>query len=117
MTRDEFLTALDQLIAEKHLLKHPFYRMWSEGRLTLENLREYAISYSPHVAVLPSYAAGVHSGCDEPARRRELLENLMEEEGEEEPPATRWRCVAAARGADEADPSVERRPPVADAIE
>ena len=40
MTREEFLVALDALIAEKHLLKHPFYQLWSQGRLTTENLRE-----------------------------------------------------------------------------
>ena len=34
MTREEFLAALDALIAEKHLLKHPFYQLWSQGRLT-----------------------------------------------------------------------------------
>ena len=118
MTRDEFLTALDQLIAEKHLLKHPFYRMWSEGRLTLENLREYAVSYYPHVAAFPTYVSGVHSGCDDPALRRELLENLMEEEGGEETHPAMWRSFAAALGASEADLSVEpRTPEVAGAIE
>ncbi|HEY6051955.1 MAG TPA: hypothetical protein VIZ58_11940, partial [Thermoanaerobaculia bacterium] len=49
MTAD-FLDALDSLVAEKHLLKHPFYVLWTEGRLSRENLREYAVSYYPHVA-------------------------------------------------------------------
>ena len=64
MTRDEFLTALDALIAENHLLKHPFYQLWSQGKLTRENLREYAISYYPHVAAFPTYVSGVHSGAN-----------------------------------------------------
>jgi len=117
MTRDEFLTALDQLIAEKHLLKHPFYRMWSEGRLTLENLRAYAVSYYPHVAAFPAYVSGVHSGCDDPALRRELLENLIEEEGGEETHPALWRRFAVAIGASESDLSIApRTPEVAEAI-
>ena len=44
MTRTEFLEALDLLVAEKHLLKHRFYVLWTEGKLSREQLREYAIS-------------------------------------------------------------------------
>ena len=58
MTKNEFLSALDNLIAEKHLLKHPFYQLWSQGKLTRENLREYAISYYPHVAAFPTLRLG-----------------------------------------------------------
>lgn len=117
MTREEFLTALDALIAEKHLLKHPFYQLWTQGRLTLENLREYAISYYPHVAAFPTYVSGVHSGCEDAALRHELLENLVEEErGTENHPAL-WRRFAQALGASESDlrPS-PRTPEVAEAI-
>src|SRR5712691_5591425 len=103
MTRSEFLTTLDNLIAEKHLLKHPFYQLWSAGKLTLENLREYAISYYPHVAAFPTYVSGVHSGCEDAALRQELLENLIEEErGAENHPAL-WRRFAAALGAEDFD--------------
>ncbi len=73
MTREQFLEALDSLIAEKHLLKHPFYQLWSQGKLTRENLREYAISYYPHVAAFPTYVSAVHSGCEDAALRQELL--------------------------------------------
>ena len=106
MTREEFLTALDALIAEKHLLKHPFYQLWSQGKLTRENLREYAVSYYPHVAAFPTYVSGVHAGCDDAALRQELLENLIEEErGAENHPAL-WRRFAAALGAAESDLAV-----------
>ncbi len=103
MTREEFLDALDALVAEKHLLKHPFYWLWTQGRLTKENLREYAISYYPHVAAFPTYVSGVHAGCEDAALRQELLENLIEEErGPENHPAL-WRRFAAALGAAESD--------------
>jgi pyrroloquinoline-quinone synthase len=117
MTREEFLTALDALIAEKHLLNHPFYQLWSQGRLTRENLREYAVSYYPHVAAFPTYVSGVHANCDDAGLRQELLENLIEEEhGKENHPAL-WRKFAAALGAAESDlASAPRTPEVADAI-
>lgn len=117
MTREEFLTALDAIVAEKHLLKHPFYQLWSQGKLTLENLREYAISYYPHVAAFPTYVSGVHSGCEDAALRQELLENLIEEErGAENHPAL-WRRFAASLGAsDQALSASPRTPEVADAI-
>jgi len=117
MTRDEFLDALDALIAEKHLLKHPFYQLWSRGELKLETLREYAISYYPHVAAFPTYVSGVHAGCEDPALRQELLENLIEEErGTENHPAL-WRKFAAALGAAASDLAVSpRTPEVAETI-
>jgi pyrroloquinoline-quinone synthase len=117
MTRDEFLTALDALIAENHLLKHPFYQLWSQGKLTRENLREYAISYYPHVAAFPTYVSGVHSGCEDAVLRQALLENLIEEErGEENHPAL-WRRFAVALGAaPSALTATPRTPEVASAI-
>ena len=117
MTREEFLTALDNVIAEKHLLKHPFYQLWSQGKLSLGNLREYAISYYPHVAAFPTYVSGVHSGCEDAALRQELLENLIEEErGAENHPAL-WRRFATALGAAETELSATpRTPEVADTI-
>jgi pyrroloquinoline-quinone synthase len=117
MTRDEFLDALDARVAEKHLLKHPFYTLWSEGKLTLENIREYAVSYYPHVAAFPTYVSGVHSGCDDPALRQELLDNLVEEEGGPANHPALWRRFAAAVGARETDLSTRpRTPEVASAI-
>jgi pyrroloquinoline-quinone synthase len=117
MNREEFLTALDALIAENHLLKHPFYQLWSQGKLTRENLREYAISYYPHVAAFPTYVSGVHSGCEDSVLRQALLENLIEEErGAENHPAL-WRRFAAALGAAPSDLSaMPRTREVADAI-
>jgi pyrroloquinoline-quinone synthase len=60
MKTEEFLDALDALVAEKHLLKHPFYKLWSEGKLTRADIREYAISYYPHVAAFPARVWVIH---------------------------------------------------------
>jgi len=103
MNTAEFLETLDRLVAEKHLLKHPFYVLWTEGKLTTDDLRRYAVAYYPHVANFPRYVSGVHAGCDDAALRQELLENLIEEErGAENHPAL-WRRFAAALGATASD--------------
>jgi len=117
MNTEDFLNSLDDLVAERHLLKHDFYVLWSEGKLTRKHIREYAISYYPHVAAFPTYVSGVHSGCDDPTLRLELLENLVEEEGGAVNHPALWRRFAAALGAAEEDLSiVPRTPEVAAAI-
>lgn len=108
---EEFLNALDALVAEKHLLKHPFYTLWSEGKLSRAHIREYAVSYYPHVAAFPTYVSGVHSGCDDPALRIELLDNLVEEEGGSVNHPALWRRFAMALGADEEDLRILPRTP------
>ena len=117
MTKPEFLEALDALIAEKHLLNHPFYQLWTEGKLSLEDLRHYAVAYYPHVAAFPRYVSAVHANCTDESLRQDLLENLIEEErGAENHPAL-WRRFAAAVGADTSEMSATPRvPEVAEAI-
>jgi pyrroloquinoline-quinone synthase len=111
MDREEFLARLDALVAEKHLLKHPFYVLWNEGKLTRDDLREYAISYYPQVANFPRYVSGVHAACEDAALRQELLENLIEEErGSDNHPAL-WRKFAASLGAAESDLAASPRTP------
>ncbi|NIP31398.1 MAG: pyrroloquinoline quinone biosynthesis protein PqqC, partial [Candidatus Dadabacteria bacterium] len=36
---------IDEMIEERSLLKHPFYEMWSDGKLTLESLAGYSKEY------------------------------------------------------------------------
>jgi pyrroloquinoline-quinone synthase len=95
------LARIDALIAERHLLKHPFYRAWQEGRLSAEALRDYAAQYYRHVSAFPTYISALHSRCDDLATRQTLLENLRdEEEGRENHPAL-WRRFAEAVGCSE----------------
>ncbi|HKY61466.1 MAG TPA: iron-containing redox enzyme family protein, partial [Gemmatimonadota bacterium] len=92
------LTSIDALIAEKHLLKHPFYRAWQDGTLTSEALRDYAAQYYRHVSAFPTYISALHSRCEDLETRQALLANLRdEEEGPENHPAL-WRRFAEAVG-------------------
>jgi pyrroloquinoline-quinone synthase len=76
----KYLEQIDNDIAAKHLLKHPFYLAWTRGELSREALSDYARQYYHHVAAFPTYLSAVHTKCDDLATRRQLLNNLIDEE-------------------------------------
>ena len=85
---NNFLDRLDQQIAARHLLTHPFYLAWTRGELSRETLADYAQQYYQHVAAFPTYLSAAHAGCEDQAVRRLLLANLVDEEaGEPNHPA------------------------------
>ena len=71
---------IDAIIAEKSILKHPFYQRWQAGEMTLDELKGYTCQYYHHVLAFPRYVSGTHANCDDLTDRQELLENLREEE-------------------------------------
>ncbi|HTL79084.1 MAG TPA: CADD family putative folate metabolism protein [Candidatus Babeliales bacterium] len=71
---------IDNDIAAKQLLKHPFYLAWTRGELSREALADYARQYYHHVAAFPTYLSAIHANCDDQATRREVLRNLVDEE-------------------------------------
>ena len=75
-----YLDQIDQEIATKHLLKHPFYLAWTRGELRREALADYARQYYQHVATFPTYISAIHANCDDQSTRKELLNNLIDEE-------------------------------------
>jgi pyrroloquinoline-quinone synthase len=98
-------TAIDAKVAERAMLKHPFYQAWTEGRLPLDTLRAYARQYFHHVEAFPRAVSAVHSACDDRDGRRMLAENLAEEEGIEagkQDHASLWLMFACGLGEDEA---------------
>ncbi len=78
---NQYLDKIDNDIAEKHLLKHPFYLAWTRGELGKDALADYACQYYHHVSAFPTYLSAVHAKCDDQATRKELLNNLIDEEG------------------------------------
>ena len=75
-----YLQTIDDDIAEKHLLKHPFYLAWTRGELSKDALTDYAKQYYYHVAAFPTYLSAVHARSDDQATRKQILTNLIEEE-------------------------------------
>jgi pyrroloquinoline-quinone synthase len=75
-----YLDEIDNDIAAKHLLKHPFYLAWTRGELSKEALADYARQYYHHVAAFPTYLSAVHAKCNDQDTRKQLLNNLIDEE-------------------------------------
>jgi pyrroloquinoline-quinone synthase len=76
----DFIATLDGIIAERSLLKHPFYQAWNQGTLPIEKMREYAKQYFQFEAAFPTFLSAIHSHCESPAIRQSVLENLWDEE-------------------------------------
>ena len=74
------LDKIDNDIAEKHLLKHPFYLAWTRGELSREALADYARQYYHHVTAFPTYLSAAHAKCGDQPTRKQLLKNLIDEE-------------------------------------
>jgi len=83
MTTAEFFQQLDARIAKYDLLCHPFYKAWSAGRLTREDLRDYAQDYYHHVEAFPSYLAALGLRLEDGELRRAILANMCDEKGSE----------------------------------
>src|SRR3954468_14059595 len=95
---------IDSKVAERAMLSHPFYQAWTEGRLPLDTLRDYARQYFHHVDVFPRAVSAAHSLCPDRDGRRMLAENLAEEEGIEagkQDHASLWLMFAAGLGESE----------------
>jgi pyrroloquinoline-quinone synthase len=78
--QSELIAALNLMVEERSLLKHPFYQTWSAGGLSLERLRNYAAQYYRHVEAFPRYLSALHSRCEDLPTRQALLDNLIDEE-------------------------------------
>lgn len=94
------LDGLDDLIRQRSILEHPFYRAWEEGTLTREQLAAYARVYYPHVRAFPSYLAAAIEHADDQRTRAELEDNLQDELGNPAPHDELWLDFAGGLGAD-----------------
>ena len=95
-----FSKQLNKKLDQYHLLNHPFYKSWNEGKLTREIIKDYAEQYYQHVKAFPRYISATHSLCDDIKKRKILLENLNDEENREADHPKLWKNFALAMGAD-----------------
>ncbi len=97
------LDRIDALIAERHLLTHPFYTKWREGTLSREALQEYARQYYAFESTFPRLLSALHTRSDDAAVRQSILDNLWDEEHGEANHAELWLRFAEGIGADRDD--------------
>src|SRR5262245_11502084 len=102
MSANQLLDRIDAAVAEKSLLKHPFYQDWQAGKLSRESLRLYAAQYYRHVEAFPRHLRVLAARADE-SLQPVILENLAEEEHPERPHPQLWRDFGAALGVSEED--------------
>ena len=95
-----FSKQLNEKLDKYHLLNHPFYKSWNEGKLTREIIKDYAEQYYQHVKAFPRYISATHSLCEDIEKRKILLENLQDEENKDADHPKLWKNFAEAMGAD-----------------
>jgi pyrroloquinoline-quinone synthase len=84
METKAFLSLLEERIHQYDLVCHPFYKAWSAGELTQDDLRAYAEDYYPHVEAFPGYLAQLGVRLEEGELRRAVLANMTDEKGGED---------------------------------
>ncbi len=90
---NSLIAEIDKIIEDQSLLKHKFYVMWSEGKLSLESLSGYSKEYFQLVKAVPSYVGAVmQNGPSE--LQASMAANQKEESEHLEP----WIKFATALG-------------------
>ena len=69
---------IEKIIEERSLLKHPFYEMWSDGKLTQESLAGYSKEYFQLVKAVPEFMAPIIEKAPDSVVS-ELVDNQQEE--------------------------------------
>ena len=91
--KNGIIAALEDLIQELSLLKHPFYRTWSEGKLTLDALNGYSREYFQLVRAIPTFVETILPKV--PKTLRAEIDALRRDEIAHIDP---WRKFATALG-------------------
>src|SRR5207237_142156 len=79
MNSTPFSQELQARIAKYDLLSHPFYKAWSAGELSRDDLREYACQYYHHVAAFPAYLAQFAVRLEDGALRQAVMASMAGE--------------------------------------
>ena len=90
---DSLVKNIDELIEKRSLLKHQFYLMWTEGKLTLDALNGYSKEYFQLVKAVPSFVGTIMEQSPN-AVKNEIASNQKEEAEHIKP----WMKFAGAVG-------------------
>ena len=93
---DNVVQRIDSEIERRSLLKHSFYKMWSEGKLTLDHLRGYSKEYFQLVKIVPKFVESIAEATGSP----NIITNNACEEAEH---VELWVRFATALGVSRSD--------------
>ena len=96
--KNSFISLLERDINQKHLSKHKFYQLWSEGKVSMEALRAYSRQYYKFVSEFPRLLSRVHSNTPYMEDRLLMVNNLKEEEDIKMPHEELWVRFAEGLG-------------------
>jgi pyrroloquinoline-quinone synthase len=85
---------LDAGIEDRSLLKHAFYKMWSEGKLSRDHLAGYSMEYFQLVRAVPELVKNIDRFVNDPAAKK-VISEIMREETEH---VELWAKFAASLG-------------------
>jgi pyrroloquinoline-quinone synthase len=86
----DIIQRIDSEIEKRSLLKHPFYQMWSEGKLTIDHLKGYSKEYFQLVKAVPGMVENIALFSSNP----DIASNSKEETDHVAP----WVRFASALG-------------------
>jgi pyrroloquinoline-quinone synthase len=87
---------IDSEIEKRSLLKHSFYKMWSEGKLTIDHLQGYSKEYFQLVKIVPKFVESIAEVAGNP----NIITNNAREEAEH---VELWIRFATALGVSRSD--------------
>ena len=93
---DNVVQRIHSEIEKRSLLKHSFYKMWSEGKLTIDHLQGYSKEYFQLVKIVPKFVESVAEARGNP----DTLTNNAREEAEH---IDLWVRFATALGVSRSD--------------
>jgi pyrroloquinoline-quinone synthase len=110
MTRGDLDRLFADVLRDRRLLTHPFYRRWDAGELTSEELGAYAAQYRYFERTLPGVLEELAPQVPAGEARRAVLANLEDETAVPAPHVELFEAFAAVVGAgdDPAGPATER---------
>jgi len=77
--KGNIITKVEDIVLERSPLKHPFYVAWSEGRLTIDALRGYALEYFHLVKNVPIMVQNILERYKGTSHAPSIEKNLQEE--------------------------------------
>jgi pyrroloquinoline-quinone synthase len=80
MKNKKFFGQVSEIIKEKSILNHPFYKCWQAGLLKQKELQDYMIQYYHLESVFPRLMSSIHANCEDGSMRTEMLKDLINEE-------------------------------------
>jgi pyrroloquinoline-quinone synthase len=93
---DNIVPRIDSEIEKRSLLKHSFYKMWSEGKLTIDHLQGYSKEYFQLVKIVPRFVESISKTTG----NSDIITNNAREEAEH---VEWWARFATALGVSRSD--------------